>query len=114
MRYYKNEKLAVEINAPKDFYRGEEATLQGRKFTHYHGHSVQMARHKNFLYHFFRLDSKRYCDIFDLKTHHLLHRIKLEKNYTYISHYKDKTFYALANQLDEEEDYDIVLCKFEL
>lgn len=120
LRYYKNEKLAVEIKAPKDYFRKVERDVQGpnnEKYTsvNFLDSSIQLARYKNLLYHFVRLNKNYYCDIFDLTSYRLLHRIKLDRNYGRVTHFKENIFYGYTYQLSEEdEDKDVVLCKLEL
>lgn len=115
LRYYLNEKLTIEIKAHENYFKRKEEIVRGITYVSYNDRSLQLCRHKNILYHFFRLDKNRYCDLFDLRTHLLLRRIQFEKKYSRMVHSSEKTFYGLAYQLEESgEDKDIVLVKIVL
>jgi len=114
LRYYEKEKLAVEIKAPKGFFKGEENEMAGRKYVMYNERSCYLARSDNRLLYFYSKNKSFFCDIFDLDSYTLLRRIKFNRNYWYaLTHWQGNVFYG-AFPDRESEDEDIILYRIEI
>ena len=114
LRYYENERLAVEIRGPKGFFRAEENVMAGRKVIFPLDRSFHLARVGNQLFYFYSKDKATYCDIFDLGILELLRRVKFRFYYaTCITHWKDNVFYGLVSD-KQSPDEDVLLYRIEL
>jgi len=102
LRYYKDERLAVEVKAKKDFFKGEKEEIMGKVIVLYHDRSLGLGKAQNRLYSFYLVNKKTFCDVFDLTDYRLIHRIKFKYSHRLISHYKENIFYSLSVSLDEE------------
>ncbi|MGD2087547.1 MAG: 6-bladed beta-propeller [Candidatus Aminicenantes bacterium] len=112
IRYYKNQKLAVEIKAEKGFFEIEEENVGGRIVVWCRkGRALHLAKSGNKLFYFFLNNGVSYCDIFDSKSFRLLRRVAFKHYHISISHYKENIFYSLSN--DKSED-DLQLFKLKL
>jgi hypothetical protein len=111
LRYYEKMDLSVEIKARKGFFKGERKNSGGREIIIYLDRAVHIARQKNNLFYFYRIDDNLFCDIFDLDNYLFQRRIKFEKNYRYIAHFKENIFYAIGYDTNDEQD--LLLFKLE-
>ncbi|NIM12411.1 MAG: hypothetical protein GTO45_09880 [Candidatus Aminicenantes bacterium] len=105
LRYYKDEKLLVEIKAKKFFFSGEEQERMGRKFMYYKDRSVLLAKLKDELLYFYKKDNQFFCDVFNLSNNYQLkRRIKFPVRwYPRLAHHKGYTFYGL--RFDNEREH---------
>jgi hypothetical protein len=112
IRYYKNQKLSVEIKAEKGFFKTQEENYGGRIVVMCkNSRALCLAKYGNRLFYFFRNNGITFCDIFDSMSYQLLRRIALKHSHRRISHYKKNIFYSLC--MDESEE-NVQLFKLEL
>jgi hypothetical protein len=114
IRYYKNQRLAVEIKADKGFFKTEEEYVAGAGRTVVwclEDHPLYLAKSDGKLFYFFRDNGRTFCDVYDLISCRLLHRVALKRYHRRISHYKENIFYSLS--MDESEE-NLYLFKLEL
>jgi hypothetical protein len=112
IRYYENQKLAVEIKAEKGFFKTTEEKHGGRIVVFCkNSRALCLAKYGNRLFYFFRNNGITFCDIFDLMSCKLLRRIALKRHYKKVSHFKDNIFYSLCRD-DSEEDVQLFKLEF--
>ncbi len=107
--YFEKEKLKAEIREKKDFFREFEKKDEksGRKFTELTGRPIKIIVEKEKIFYFYKKDNKFYCDIFNKNNYKLLRRIKLERYYRRMAHYKEGIFYGIYRGLKGEEDHQL-------
>lgn len=109
LSYYEKEKLKVEIKRKNGYYK--EIKFKDEKTGYVEtvraGRPIKIDIIKDKVYYFYRQERKFYCDTFNKNTYKLLRRIKLERYYRRMAHYKDGIFYALYYGFAGEEDYQL-------
>ncbi len=112
LRYYKDEKLLIEIKAKKLFFSGEEQEYMGKKFILYTDTSLLIANHKDELFYLYKKNKQFFCDVFNLSNNYQLQRrIKFPVRYNTIAHHKDYNFYGLRYDEDRE---NVLLARIEI
>jgi hypothetical protein len=111
LRYYKNERLAIEIKGPEQFFEAEKREYFGREVLFPLDRSKGLAKIGNHLYYFYSKKRRVFCDIFDVEKMVLLRRMKIKLRVGMITHYKDKIFYYMAYENDDKEK--VLLYKIE-
>lgn len=109
LRYYKNEKLTIEIKERQDFFKGTEEVMMDKKFYLYMDRAVHLSIDKNFLIYFFVKDETSYCDIFDLTKLKLNKRIRSTQKYYFIAQFRGNVFYSMRFDADKENVYLVKL-----
>lgn len=112
LRYYQQEKLAVEIKEKKGFFAGQEFTRGGKTFVMYKDKASYLAVASQKLYYFFVKDWKSYCDIFDLKNFRLLRRILFPTIYLSLAYGQENCFFALKFSGPENDQLNLVKVEF--
>ena len=107
LSYYEKEKLKTEIKEKNGHYKvtklKDEKT--GIVETEILGRPVKLKIIKEKVYYFYGKEKDFYCDIFNKNSFKLLRRIRLERYYRRIAHYKDGIFYGLYYGLKGDDDY---------
>ncbi len=113
LRYYKDERLDVEIKTEKFFFSGKKTEHMGETIIVYTDRSVLLARYKNRLFYFFNKGKNFFCDVFYLAANNKFQRrIKLTNRYRSLAHHKGYTFYGLRyDSIDKE---NVILEKIEI
>jgi hypothetical protein len=107
LRYYKDEKVVVDIKSKSQMYSTADDVFSGVKVKNYTDYSLHIAKDKNKLYYFYVIEKKLFCDVFDLSENYLLIlRLKSPLLYYPIVHYKGSTFYGF--QYDEESESKVL------
>jgi len=106
LAYYEKDKLKVELKEKKNFFKKfqEKDKYSGSTILKSTGQPIELVVLKDRLYYFYRIDKEFYCDIFNKNSFKLLRRIKLDRFYRRIAHYKRGIFYAIYRGFENEED----------
>ena len=95
LRYYKDEKVVVNIKPKVQMYSSKEDFFSGVKVKSYTDYSHHIAKHENQLYHFYVIKDTLFCDMFDLSANYrLIRRLESPSLYYPIAHAKDAVFYG--------------------
>jgi hypothetical protein len=107
--YYKKEKLTTRICEDKDFFREYEVKDEetGRKRNQLTGRPIKIFVVKDKVFYFYKKDDKFYCDIFNKNSFKILRRVKLDRFYRRMAHYKDGIFFCIYYGKKGEEDYQL-------
>ena len=107
--YYEKEKLTTRICEDKNFFREYEGKDEetGRKTTELTGRPIRIFVVKDKVFYFYKKDGGFYCDIFNKNSYKLLRRIKLDRFYRRMAHYKDGIFFCIYYGKKGEEDYQL-------
>ena len=112
LRYYRNEKVAVEIKAKSKSFSKSDDVFSGVKVKAYSDYSLAIGKDGNLLYYCTKQDDGFYCDVFDLSDkYRLKRRIKFPHSYSRMAYSHGATFYGLRYSADEE---DILLDKIQI
>jgi len=104
LRYYKDEKVVVDIKSKRQIYSSYEDEFSGVKVKMYSDYSLLIARHENLLYYCYKLGDNRFCDVFDLSKNFRLHRrLKFPFPYKQLVLSNGSIFYGLRYDPDGKE-----------
>lgn len=103
LRYYKDEKVVVDIKSEKQSFASKEDEFGGQKIKRYKDYSILIAKHENYLFYFYVKGDNILCDIFDLDENYLLYRrLKFPFLYKQLVHSNGSVFYGLKYDSDKE------------
>jgi hypothetical protein len=112
LRYYKDEKVVVDVKSKRQIFATSEEEFSGRKVKTYMDYSLLIAKHKNQLYYCYKLGDNRFCDVFNLSENFRLHRrLKFPYRYKQIVLSNGLIFYGLRY---EPESKDVLLDKIQI
>jgi hypothetical protein len=113
LRYYKDERLTIEIKSKKPIFSGNEREYMGKKFLVYTDYSVLLSKYNDELFYFYIKDDHFFCDIFKLSDNYQLRRrIKFLAIYRSLAHHEGYTFYGL--RYDNEDKENVFLTRIEI
>jgi hypothetical protein len=103
LRYYKDEKVVVDIKSKKQMFAANEDERMGIKMKMYADHSILIAKHENRLYYCYTQGDNIICDVFNLSGNYRLHRrLKFPFFYRSLAHAHGFIFYGLRYDEDKE------------
>jgi hypothetical protein len=103
IRYYKDEKVVVDIKSKKQMFAASEEESMGIKTKMYTERSILIAKHENQLYYCYTQGDNIICDVFNLsENYHLYRRFKFPFFYRALAHATASIFYGLRYDADRE------------
>ena len=103
IRYYKDEKVVVDIKSKNQVPAANEEEFMGIKTKMYTDRSILIAKHENQLYYCYTQGNNLFCDVFNLSENYRLHRrLKFPFYYRRLAHAHGFIFYGLRYEEDKE------------